>query len=141
MSLSFRMMFACRPAAETELATRPKNAPVDVRTYLSQSLAPKLFLFYVTLQPERRLGAARKDSAFAAFVSYRYQLRLCVVQSCPNNCSSVSLTCGQTSAENCTYITMSSVTSTSPDPCTYTICRCSSDVCRIRFDFMVNFLL
>lgn len=57
---------------------------------------------------------------------------------------SVTLGCGGTSAENNSYIVQSSTT-TSPanDPstsCTYQICPCSKDVCRIRYDFTQNVL-
>ncbi len=38
-------------------------------------------------------------------------------------------------------MTETSVSSTSPSPCTYTICKCSSNVCRIRLDFNVSTIL
>jgi hypothetical protein len=51
----------------------------------------------------------------------------------------VSLLCGQRSSENCTYLTLGATTTTpSPADCTYTICKCSSNICRIRLDFMVS---
>ena len=43
----------------------------------------------------------------------------------------VSLSCGESSSENVTYLSQSSVTSLT-SPCTYTICPCSSQICRIR---------
>ncbi|TRY61834.1 hypothetical protein TCAL_13320 [Tigriopus californicus] len=45
----------------------------------------------------------------------------------------VSLGCGGTSSENCTYLQQSG----SSNPCTFTICKCSSNICRIRLDFVV----
>eukprot|EP00095_Tigriopus_kingsejongensis_P004838 maker-scaffold713_size108309-snap-gene-0.14 protein:Tk04838 transcript:maker-scaffold713_size108309-snap-gene-0.14-mRNA-1 annotation:"hypothetical protein L798_10568" len=50
-------------------------------------------------------------------------------------CCIFSLSCGQSSSENCTYITQSSTSSPASDPCQYTICKCSSNICRIRLDF------
>ena len=52
------------------------------------------------------------------------------------NIEIVSTDCGATSNENCTYLTTS--TTVTSGLCSYTICKCSTDVCRIRFDFMVN---
>ena len=56
----------------------------------------------------------------------------------------MTLGCGGSSGENNTYIIQTSTT-TSPasDPnasCTYQICPCSKDVCRIRYDFTQNVL-
>ena len=52
----------------------------------------------------------------------------------------VSLACGGSASQNQTYLVQSSVTSLT-SPCSYTICPCSSNICRIRFDFTVwNFL-
>eukprot|EP00095_Tigriopus_kingsejongensis_P007868 maker-scaffold127_size327531-snap-gene-0.7 protein:Tk07868 transcript:maker-scaffold127_size327531-snap-gene-0.7-mRNA-1 annotation:"PREDICTED: uncharacterized protein LOC101744434" len=48
-------------------------------------------------------------------------------------CCVFSLGCGSTSSENCTYLTQTSSTTTAS--CVYNICKCSSDICRIRFDF------
>merc|ERR1712223_2158869 len=48
-------------------------------------------------------------------------------------CCVFSLSCGQSSSQNCTYLSQASVTSMT-SPCTYTICPCSSQICRIRFD-------
>ena len=49
-------------------------------------------------------------------------------------CCLFSIECGATSSENCTYIEETEVTSLSA-PCTYTICPCTTSVCRIKFDF------
>merc|ERR1711935_1244291 len=49
-------------------------------------------------------------------------------------CCVFSLSCGDTSSENQTYLVQSSTTSLT-SPCTYTICKCSTTICRIRFDF------
>merc|ERR1712018_47318 len=45
-----------------------------------------------------------------------------------------ALACGGSASENQTYLIQSSVTSLT-SPCTYTICPCSTNICRIRFDF------
>jgi len=49
-------------------------------------------------------------------------------------CCIFSLSCGGTVAENSSYIVQSSTTALT-SPCTYTVCRCSSNICRIRYDF------
>merc|ERR1719330_1956872 len=49
-------------------------------------------------------------------------------------CCVFALSCGGSASENQTYLIQSSVT-TSTSPCKYTICPCSTDICRIRFDF------
>merc|ERR1712223_2296946 len=49
-------------------------------------------------------------------------------------CCAFALGCGSSSSENQTYLVQTSVTSLT-SPCTYTICKCSTDICRIRFDF------
>jgi len=54
-------------------------------------------------------------------------------------CCVFSLSCGESSSENVTYLSQSSVTSLT-SPCTYTICPCSSQICRIRFD-LTTFVL
>jgi len=51
-------------------------------------------------------------------------------------CCVFSLACGSTSSENNTYAIMSAYsTSSDADPCVYTFCRSSSDVCKLRLDF------
>ena len=50
---------------------------------------------------------------------------------------SVSLACGGSASENSTYIVQASATAVS-SPCTYTICPCSTNICRIRFDLTVK---
>jgi len=49
-------------------------------------------------------------------------------------CCIIVLECGDTSSDNNTYLIQSSVTSQTSE-CKYTICRCSTDICRIKFDF------
>jgi len=49
-------------------------------------------------------------------------------------CCMFALACGGSASENQTYLIQSSVTSLT-SPCTYTICPCSTNICRIRFDF------
>ena len=49
----------------------------------------------------------------------------------------VSLSCGGSASENCTYLVQSSVTSLT-SPCTYKICPCNTNICRMRFDFQVR---
>merc|ERR1711899_266607 len=49
-------------------------------------------------------------------------------------CCTFALSCGDSSSQNQTYLVQSSVTSLT-SPCTYTICKCSTNICRIRFDF------
>lgn len=52
----------------------------------------------------------------------------------------VSLSCGGATSDNCTYLVQTTVTdATDPDPCTYTICKCNDNICRIRLDFTVRY--
>ena len=53
---------------------------------------------------------------------------------------SVSLACGATTSENCTYLTLAATASVAGTACTYTICPASSTVSRIRLDLTVNFV-
>merc|ERR1712109_264016 len=50
-------------------------------------------------------------------------------------CCIVSLTCGSSSKQNCTYMVQAATTAPTTNPCTYTICPMSSNICRIRLDF------
>ncbi|XP_059078525.1 uncharacterized protein LOC131876989 isoform X1 [Tigriopus californicus] len=59
------------------------------------------------------------------------------VGTCANGfgvCCAFTLSCGQSTSENCTYLVQSS-TSTIANPCTYTVCPANNNICRIRFDF------
>lgn len=49
-------------------------------------------------------------------------------------CCIFSLSCGQSAAENNTYLVYAA-SSTGSTSCGYEICPCSSNICRIRFDF------
>lgn len=51
---------------------------------------------------------------------------------------SVSLSCGSTTAQNCTYLVQEATTSPASNPCIFTICKESDDICRIRLDFTVR---
>ena len=53
--------------------------------------------------------------------------------------SIVTLSCGGSTSNNNSYIVQSSTT-TLTSPCTYTVCPCSTDICRIRYDFTTNTL-
>merc|ERR1712117_681942 len=51
-------------------------------------------------------------------------------------CCVFSIACGATSSANNTYALVSTyATTTDADPCIYTICKSSSDICKIRIDF------
>ena len=53
----------------------------------------------------------------------------------------VSLSCGGTSNDNTTYLVQGGTTSSPASPsCTYKICPCSNDICRIKYDFTTNVL-
>ena len=49
--------------------------------------------------------------------------------------TTVTLGCGDSAAENNSYIEQSSTTSLSTNPCKYKICPSQSNICRIRYDF------
>jgi len=55
-------------------------------------------------------------------------------------CCVITLSCGGSSSENNSYIVQGSTTSAPASPCTYSVCPCSSDICRIRYDFTTNVL-
>jgi len=48
-------------------------------------------------------------------------------------CCTFVLSCGGSASENQTYIIQSTVTSLT-SPCSYTVCPCSTNICRIRYD-------
>jgi len=49
-------------------------------------------------------------------------------------CCIFALGCGGSASENNTYIVQASATAVT-SPCTYTVCKCSTNICRIRYDF------
>merc|ERR1739838_689025 len=49
-------------------------------------------------------------------------------------CCVISLACGATTSENCTYLTLAATATVAGTGCTYTICPASSTVSRIRLD-------
>ncbi|TRY61361.1 hypothetical protein TCAL_01497 [Tigriopus californicus] len=49
-------------------------------------------------------------------------------------CCVFTLGCGQTTRDDCTYL--SRTAPTGQNNCQYTICKCSTNICRIRFDFL-----
>ena len=56
-------------------------------------------------------------------------------------CCVFSIGCGGSSSANNSYAIISSYsTSTDSDPCTYTFCKTSSDVCKLRIDFVTMVL-
>jgi len=54
-------------------------------------------------------------------------------------CCVIAMSCGGSTSNNNSYIVQSSTTSLT-SPCTYTVCPCSTDICRIRYDFTTNTL-
>ncbi len=52
-------------------------------------------------------------------------------------CCVFILGCGGMTNENCTFIVQAASTAID-NPCTYTICPCGSNICRIRLDFNVS---
>ncbi|TRY74784.1 hypothetical protein TCAL_15571, partial [Tigriopus californicus] len=47
----------------------------------------------------------------------------------------LTVACGATTSQNCTYLVQEATTNPPANPCTFTICKQSSDICRIRLDF------
>ncbi|TRY61781.1 hypothetical protein TCAL_16302 [Tigriopus californicus] len=43
--------------------------------------------------------------------------------------------CGGTTSENCTYLVQAGISMPTADQCTFTICKSSSNICRIKLDF------
>lgn len=52
-------------------------------------------------------------------------------------CCIVSLACGETSSENCTYLVQATTTKPTDRNCVYTICKAGPNVCRIRYDMTI----
>lgn len=50
-------------------------------------------------------------------------------------CCIISLSCGGTSSDNCTYLS-ENISPNGVSSCSYEICKKSSDICRIRLDFL-----
>jgi len=50
-------------------------------------------------------------------------------------CCVQTLECGETTSDNSTYLMKSDAKSTD-SPCTYRVCPCNENICRIRYDFM-----
>ncbi|TRY61310.1 hypothetical protein TCAL_01452 [Tigriopus californicus] len=77
---------------------------------------------------------SRDGKAFSLFQVVKFQNGPCQSATRNGTCYTVTLGCGETTTDNCTYL------SRTPDPglndCQYTICKASNNVCRIRFDFM-----
>ena len=48
----------------------------------------------------------------------------------------VNLGCGSITSQNNTYLSSSNIETTT-NSCTYTICKCDPNVCRIKFDFQM----
>ena len=56
-------------------------------------------------------------------------------------CCVFTLSCGATTSQNNTYATISTFSTTSDtDPCTYTYCKCSTDVCKLRKVMQADYL-
>ena len=47
-------------------------------------------------------------------------------------CCVFSLSCGSRTNANTSYATINSFSTSDRDPCTYTYCKCSDDVCKLR---------
>ena len=86
------------------------------------------------------MGAAPADSECVASVSVSKSKRQLHKQHLPIFSPTVTLSCGGSSSENNSYIVQGSTTSSPASPCTYSVCPCSSDICRIRYDFTTNVL-
>ena len=94
----------------------------------------------VLTRVEQMMVVVQVDLVSAAHVNFTLILYLINIQQW---CDSkifyflVSLGCGSTNSENNSYIIQSSSTSIS-NPCKHKICPCSTNVCRIRYDFSVS---
>ena len=124
------------------LPVRPTNCTVE----LSSSLFPILLddNAFSAVQPYRE----HKNFMYLGGSGHGWNsnfLQVSTVTSL-NDCnykfdSPVSLQCGQTSSENCTYLTLGSTITTSLQTnCIYTICENNPNICRIRLDFMVSYI-
>lgn len=53
----------------------------------------------------------------------------------------VTLSCGESSPQNCTYLEQASTSTLASQDCTYRVCPINSDICRIRYDFTVSLFI
>ena len=51
----------------------------------------------------------------------------------------VIVSCGTTVRDNCSYLVQSALTTGLEIPCSYSVCRLGSNICRIRYDFTVSY--
>jgi len=122
-------------------------------------MGPKLFSLACFLFISSVYGEQDRDARFSIFQIIKFANEPCVgstrngtcftKQECEDQggtesgscadgfgtCCSVVLDEGGSSSLNQSYIVQASSTSLTAGPMTYTICPCSTDVCRIRFDF------
>ncbi|TRY61395.1 hypothetical protein TCAL_13401 [Tigriopus californicus] len=87
--------------------------------HLEMELATELMNVKAEVDPQVEL--VPKGLAFVVYVRRRG--------------SKIILSCGSTSSENCTYLVQGTTTAPPIDPCTFTICKTSPNICRIRLDF------
>ena len=110
----FRMTYATAPR-EMVLVIPGKNAQIEG--------APNL-------------GLAHRAMEFVALVI----LAVCVQFDTIINSQvlAVTLGCGATTRENCTYLVQESTMTRPQVSCSYTICKSADNICRIRFDLNVS---
>ena len=148
-SLWFRMDFFSRTEDEVShwffiliICFSGKNVLTKVG-WLSNFRTFKPDWLFLCVQEDRPAEVVPVDMVFVAYVSVnctnkaRFEstmaMELCLL--------AVTLSCGESSSENCTYLVQTSKTTWTSTPCYYQICKVSSNVCRIRYDFTVRFIL
>ncbi|TRY75391.1 hypothetical protein TCAL_15627 [Tigriopus californicus] len=99
-----------------------------------------LSLSLVEISTDSSLNSTQESRAgklISMFQIVKFKNEACAAGGVRNGtCYTVTLSCGATTVENCTYLVETGSASTI-SPCKYTVCPCSRDICRIRFDFMV----
>ncbi|TRY62189.1 hypothetical protein TCAL_16248, partial [Tigriopus californicus] len=110
-------------------------------------------LFTVEISSSKLQNATRIGKVFSIFQLVSFPNDPCIGSSSRNGtcftsgttagtcaqgfgvCCTFTIACGASTSQNCTYLVQEATTNPAADPCMFTICKASSDICRIRLDF------
>merc|ERR1711862_492257 len=114
--------------------------PGTNKTGMIEGAKPKaLSLFNVVTFPNTACGATSGYNGTCYTATECSSLGGTASGTCASSfgvCCVFSIACGGSSSANNSYAVISSYsTSTDSDPCTYTFCPTSTDVCKLRIDF------
>ena len=133
-----------RETQERELATLPMNVYWEVMQWLPQLIIK--YKWYVILRHVFLFPGGSSEGTCASGFGvccicklFSYLSRSAKLDSLP--IPLVTYGCGIRTSENISYFLQSSDQSELTSPCSYTLCKCVPDICRIRLDFIVSLLL